>query len=388
MKTFIPRQIIVDKNIATHQKTLEILGKLQDISYKIVDNIEQEISAFNNQEDAFYKGKSILMLTELKGELLKDCPGTNNYLCCGYKILNSGLNCHFNCQYCYLQDYMSIPFITVFVNLVKKVDELFQQIGVKEDKKSPPWRGGRFLEKSDGVGSSGEKRYRIGTGEFTDSLILDHLTSDSLELIERVKKYPNIILELKTKSVNIENLLTINPPNNIVVSWSVNPQEIIDVFEPDASSLVQRMYAAKQLSEKGYKVAFHFDPLIYFEGYQKAYAEVVEAIYQNVQKDKVLWISMGALRYTKGMKKILLKRFKGVDKLLIDTVVGDDGKIRYFRPKREELFKAVLSSIKKESPSQYVYLCMESDLVWQNVFGYAPKDDEDFAQSFDQAVFY
>ena len=38
----------------------------------------------------------------------------------------------------------------------------------------------------------------------------------------------NAVLELKTKSDRVENLLNQNSSRNVIVSWSLNPQTIID----------------------------------------------------------------------------------------------------------------------------------------------------------------
>ena len=64
---------------------------------------------------------------------------------------------------------------------------------------------------------------RLGTGEFTDSLALDPLTGFSTALAETLRAVPNVIVELKTKSRAIANLLRLEDTGQLVVSWSLNP---------------------------------------------------------------------------------------------------------------------------------------------------------------------
>ncbi len=208
--------IWVDQTIENHPETPVILARFKpEIPVTYIDDISKATHAFNNQPNAFYKGKKIVLLTSLKGDILKPCPGTHHYLCCGYEILNSGLNCQFNCAYCYLQTYMTTPFLTIFVNLPERVLEISQLLDTRQR--------------------------RIGTGEFTDSLVLDPVTNHSQLLINTFRTLPNILLELKTKSLNIANLLLIPASRNSVVSWSLNPQTVINALEPGLPSLIQRL---------------------------------------------------------------------------------------------------------------------------------------------------
>ena len=122
-------------------------------------------------------------------------------------------------------------------------------------------------------------------------------------------EHPNATLELKTKSKNIENLLNLEHKGHTVVSWSVNPQELIDIFEPGTASLEERISAAKRVAEADYRLAFHLDPLIYHENWKKNYFDLIDMIFQNIPSDKVSWISTGTFRYTPALKEYIQKSF-------------------------------------------------------------------------------
>ncbi|NIV72697.1 MAG: hypothetical protein GWN44_08470, partial [Calditrichae bacterium] len=74
------------------------------------------------------------------------------------------------------------------------------------------------------------------------------------------------MLEFKTKSNNIRYFLENETPNNIVCSWSLNTSVIIENEEHFTASLEQRLQAARTIADYGIKVAFHFHPLVYYQG--------------------------------------------------------------------------------------------------------------------------
>ena len=59
---------------------------------------------------------------------------------------------------------------------------------------------------------------RVGTGEYTDSLILDHLTSFTQLLVPYFASKKNAFLELKTKTDIIENLEALEHRGKTIVS--------------------------------------------------------------------------------------------------------------------------------------------------------------------------
>jgi spore photoproduct lyase len=88
-------------------------------------------------------------------------------------------------------------------------------------------------------------------------------------------------LELKTKSDCVEDLLGLNPKGRVVVSWSMNPQKVIDADEHLTVSLEQRLAAAKSCQEAGYRLAFHFDPMIEYRGWEEDYRAMVERLFSG-----------------------------------------------------------------------------------------------------------
>jgi spore photoproduct lyase len=224
-------------------------------------------------------------------------------------------------------------------------------------------------------------KLRIGTGELSDSLALDHILRFSRYIAPIVNKLYNIKFEFKTKSANVDNLLNMNP-KNIIVSWSLNPPEISLEHERFAAPVEKRILAGKSCAEYGYRLAFHFDPVLYFEDYKRAYGTLLEKIFNNIGEYSVDFISISTFRGPRELLSAIRKRKKVPNFLRGDIIRGLDGKYRYFKTLRVEMLDFIVQNIKKAWPNVFIYLCMEHESLWQRFFGFDPCGRENFETFF------
>ena len=69
-----------------------------------------------------------------------------------------------------------------------------------------------------------------------------------------------------------------------------------------------------------------------------------------------------------------------------EFIVGLDGKYRYFRSHRTEMYKHIYKELRKyASDKTCIYMCMESDEIWGEVFGYVPEDKGGLPSMLDKA---
>ncbi len=278
-----------------------------------------------------------LVIVHEKHDFYKKCPCSPGVVGCGYHNVNLGVGCPFECSYCFLQNYTNAHGIVLPAN----IEDFFTA----------------FKGYDQGV--------RVGSGELTDSLVFDHITEFSPRIVEFFRDHPESVFEFKTKSSNIEKLLSVKGASNIVVSWSLNPQVFIDREEHFTAPLKDRLQAAKQCAQHGYRTAFHFDPIVPFKGWEGEYSKVVDLLFDQVPSDSIAWISLGTLRMTQRQKKVIENRFPENTILSGELLVGDDGKLRYHNRIRHDVYRKMLSWIKGRcSKGTYIYLCMESRSVW------------------------
>jgi spore photoproduct lyase len=299
------------------------------------------------------QAKTTLLLAVQKGPFWRPCPGTKGYICCGYQVLQAALNCPFDCTYCILQGYVNLPAVTVFVN----VEDLKAELQA------------RWAE-------APERVWRLGSGEFGDSLALDDLTGLHEQLLPLFAHQPNALLEIKSKWHRLEHLLPLGPNPRVIFAWSLNPPALVREAEKGAASLASRLKAAQQAAAVGFRLAFHFDPLIFFPGWEEAYRRTVELLGEIASPAQVAWVSLGALRFLPPLRQIIFTRFPESRLAAEEMVLAPDGKRRYFRTLRVELYSRMREWLAGALPGVQVYLCMESPRVWREVFGYAPEGEE------------
>ncbi|MBF0493954.1 MAG: hypothetical protein HQL28_02335, partial [Candidatus Omnitrophica bacterium] len=341
-----PKTIFIEKSISGRVWTKNFISR-----FPSADRIE--VGSLKAGADRFYDlGKASrynrrlenIFIIESKDSFIKACPCTKKYRRCGYWILNLGSGCPIDCAYCYLQAYSNAPGIILPAN----IENYFFRITEFDKKLS--------------------RRIRIGTGEFADSLAFDRYTNYSRELIPFFAGTKNLVLELKTKMIDVSNVLKEKPHENVVISWSVNTESAARKYELGGASIGERLAAAACVVKAGYKIGFHFDPIIYYPGWEAEYKGIVEKIFSDNKLNRsIQWVSLGTLRYIPSLKQAAEQRFSDTRLYYSGDFLEDsDGKLRYPRKLRTDIYKKFVEWIRRLNKTAVVYLCMEPDDVWRS----------------------
>jgi spore photoproduct lyase len=363
MLSFPIEKIFLDEKAEKDSVSQAVLKALPNIPIERVQDKKSLIKQFSSLPDPIGVGKRHLLITHFYGRRLKPCPGTSNHLCCGYYVINAVTNCPMDCSYCVLQGYLNNPFLTLYTNW----DDLLQEIEV-------------FLS------SDRKSLVRLGTGELSDSLALESIFPISQFLISFFSESVNGILELKTKSANVDSLLHLGHRGRTVISWSLNPPRMIEKEEMRTVPLEERMDAAIKCQEKGFPLGFHFDPLICYEGWERGYQETLLGLFKKVDPKRVVWISLGGFRYPPKLKPIAEGRFPKTKVFLGELFPGRDAKFRYLKEIRVEMYRKMAGWLKEANPDLFIYLCMESKEVWEKVFGWAPENSRHLSRMFEERL--
>jgi spore photoproduct lyase len=267
-----------------------------------------------------------------------------------------------DCRYCALQGYFNRPVLEVFVNMDEIIKALREYRAVHH-----------------------ERFHRICTGEFADSLALDPLTDTASRLVEEFAGYTDCSLELKTKTDFIEPLLDIDPKGRTVLGFSMNLPEVWRKEERFAVSPEKRLRAAQRAAQRGYRVAFHFDPIMPWGDRLPLYGRVVDSIYRKVPAEAVAWISLGVFRFVPGLADVAEQRFGTIPHYHQEFVPGLDGKHRAFVDARIEVCRFMSDRIRGHDPGARVYLCMESRHVWERALGVPMGSDAELTAYLDAA---
>jgi len=366
VETMLPLQfekIYLDEKAESDSISKAVLEALPNVPVESIEDKRSLIKEFSLMSDPIGTGKRNLLITHFYGRRLKPCPGTSDHVCCGYYVINGITNCPMDCSYCVLQGYLNNPFLTLYTNW----GDLLQEIDA-------------FLS------TDRQSLLRLGTGELSDSLALESVFPLSQFLVPFFSERHNGLLELKTKSVNVGSLLDLDHRGKTVISWSVNPPQTIGDEEKGTAPLRDRIEAARRCQESGYPLGFHFDPIIYREGWEREYEGAILQLFKQIDSRRIVWISLGGFRYPPKLKAIAEERFPQTKVFLGELFPGRDGKFRYLKEIRVEIYQKMVKWLREVDPSLFVYLCMESREVWEKVFGWTPENSRHLNQMFEDRV--
>ncbi|MBL4730072.1 MAG: hypothetical protein JKY28_01540 [Sulfurimonas sp.] len=279
------------------------------------------------------------------------CPvASEKTRCCNLLTLDAVESCGFDCSYCSIQSFYNQNTITFDSGFADKL------LNLKLDQ---------------------NKTYHIGTGQSSDSLMWGNREGILDALFHFARENPNVILEFKTKSDNIKYFLQNDVPKNILCTYSLNTQTIIDNEEHLTASLNKRVNAARKLADKGVKVGFHFHPIVEYENYLEEYNEVYAKLIREFTIDEIALISFGTLTFIKPVIKQLREReFR--TKITQIPHVNASGKTSYPDSTKVEMFKSAYESFKPWHKGVFFYLCMEEHQMWAKTFGYQYPTNNDF----------
>ncbi len=332
-------QILVEKNIAQHPKTKEILAKFANPNIKEIEDYSKIFGRVYKPHHLKYKSMN-LFLAQKKGQLVKKAPDAYGVQDVDHYYFVHAYNCIYDCQYCYLQGYFNSPDMVLFVNHEEIIEEIKRVAGEYQAKGEKVW---------------------FHAGEFSDSLAISGLTNEWPMYWDCFAGLKNAYLELRTKSNNIRSVESLPPTENIVVTFSLSPDKVAQVVDHKTPPIASRLQAIKKLAAKGHQIGIHFDPVVHLPDLSDNYKQLIAELLEVLPLKQLNYISIGALRFSARSYQAVKKNFGDSGLFDSEWIKGFDGKYRYIRPLRT----AMLNKVKEQclnagiNPDK-VYLCMES----------------------------
>ena len=205
--------------------------------------------------------------------------------------------CPYGCKYCYLAGTQGVKFsptVKIYVNLPE------------------------ILEEIDRIALRLREPTAFYLGKLQDALALDPLTAYSTVLVPFFAEHPYARLTLLTKSTNIDRLLELEHRGHTILSWSVNPPEVCNIFEENVPSVEERLEAMRRVVSSGYPVRAVMMPIIPIEGWQGIYTTFTERLVKTVPLQR---LTLGGVCIYKGARN-LMERKMGLDNA-ISTHIED-----------------------------------------------------------------
>ena len=334
------------------QATAKIFQQFRD-GYEALKNGQKRYAGedrFSATEQKFPEEQMVEV--DLQGNIMGRCPvASEKTRCCNLATLDAVQQCGFDCSYCSIQSFYHGNQVRFLRNLVSHLD---------------------------GLELDTEKKYHIGTGQSSDSLMWGNRFGLLDALCRFASANPNVILEMKSKSSRIDYFLENRPPANMVFTWSLNTPTVIQHEEKGSASLDKRLQSARKLADQGIPVGFHFHPIVWYEGWESDYLALVSRLADTFQPEDVVMVSLGTLTFIKPVLKKIRERMP--ESSILQMPMEDcAGKLSYPFDIKKDLFSTVYKAFPDSwKESVFFYMCMEHIDLWQPVFGRSYDSNEQF----------
>ncbi len=338
-------KIFSDRTIERVYLTEEAAPFIHERLRRVMPDVPLHVVASRGEIPREHQDQYTIFVKRPDGPIVGRCPGTRRHQCCNYLTIDLYLGCNLGCSYCIMKSYLSFSPLTVHVGLDEAI--------------------GRIREIAR---ANADRTVRIGSGETGDSLLLDPLFGTSATLIHALAPEENLVLELKTKTDLVDHLLDIPRKGNTVIGFSLNPPAVSVPEEGASAPVAARLAAARRAVAAGFRVAFHFDPIMAVDRWWEHYGDLIDSL-SGFETGDVAWISLGTIRYTPALREKMDDR----PYLLDEFVPGIDGKYRYLQRERVEIYRWFRERLEARVAAP-TYMCMESSAVWRRVFGCLPQE--------------
>lgn len=285
------------------------------------------------------------------------CPvASDKTVCCNLRTIDTVENCVFGCSYCTVQTFYT--------------DAVVFDANVAEKLRAIPVDPGRF--------------YHFGTGQASDSLAWGNRGGVLDALCEWAADHPNVLLELKTKSDNVRYFTggQRRVPPSVVCSWSLNTAAVVENEEHFTARLDRRLDAARAVADAGVGVAFHFHPMVRYEGWRGDYTGLADRLMAAFAPEEVRFVSFGSVTLIKPVIR-KMRQLGNPSRIHQAELVPDPhGKLTYSDEVKVDMYKTMYRTFAPWRGRVFMYLCMEKRSIWERAFGYAYESNDDFERDF------
>jgi len=198
----------------------------------------------------------------------------------------------------------------------------------------------------------------LNTGEIADSLMGEKenhpFSKFIISLFERQNRHRVLFV---TKSANVKHLLEIPASNQVVISFSINAEEVAKKWEKKAPPVKSRIEAARKLYKHGYEVRVRVDPMVPVKNWEKYYTNLVDLLFDSFVPER---ITLGSLR---GLQSTIngVKDNSWVKYLSESSNWGKKIDINL----RVAMYKTIISYLLEKYNYSNVALCKETKAVWK-----------------------
>ncbi|GCD78290.1 deoxyribodipyrimidine photo-lyase [Thermaurantimonas aggregans] len=317
------RIVYIERQLLNHSGVRRILDKIKPSAVEWIEHYKEVLNQRGGNWRLQKQYQSLILAHRKDAFYYEASPLTHSIEFKHFYYNTLAINCLYDCEYCYLQGMFNTPHLVLFLNnndFIKAADTLSQRL---------------------------QKPFYMALSYDTDLPAVEHLYPYCDEWIRYAETNPLITIEIRTKSSITSFFANKNPVNNVVLSWSVNPEDIARRFEPLTPSPAVRIKAASQAHEMGWPVMLCIDPIVYTRDFNAVYSTFISNLRKYFDPIRLYGISIGTMRMnTDYLTNIRNQRPDS--QLLWYPFERKNGHAFYPKEVRQELVETVTNALKKE----------------------------------------
>ncbi|MBR6537821.1 MAG: hypothetical protein IKT67_11555 [Lachnospiraceae bacterium] len=275
------RHIYVEREVLSHTVTKQFTERFKNAAVIPIDHYKDVFNRSRQDLHAQETGPALILAANHGTLFYPGAPVCQSFGEEHFMYTSCIMNCLYDCDYCYLQGMYPSGTIVVFVNLEDYFAELDRLL-----KKHPVY---------------------LCCSYDSDLTALCGLLPHAEAFCRYALTHPDLRLELRTKSAALPFIKELPAAKNIVMAFTLSPQEIITRYEHYTPSLKARLTTAKEAAKKGFSLRLCFDPVLDVPNAPELYTTLVDETFSVLSTEEITDISLGVFRLSKDYVKQLKK---------------------------------------------------------------------------------
>jgi spore photoproduct lyase len=178
-------------------------------------------------------------------------------------------------------------------------------------------------------------------------------------------RHPYARMVVLTKSAGIENLLNLDHAGRTILSWTVNAPEVAQLFEKNTPDVMARLDALRRCAQAGYPVRAVVMPIIPLADWQETYEQFMATLLESVPLSRITLGSICSCPHAQRLMELKLGKQNAISTMLgRGPTKSDDGRLRFSRATREEVYRYLVKCIRRKRPDLEISLCLEDEAMF------------------------
>lgn len=196
-----------------------------------------------------------------------------------------GYGCLFNCSYCYMKRHLAKG-LTIAGNTEQILQEIDRHALFYADVQKPNQTHEHFIS------------YDISCNE---DFALHAKFHDWTRIFEFFRDHDTATASMATKTVP-RTFLNFNPEGKVRIRFSLMPQRISTIVEPNTAPISERIAAIDEFIQAGYDIHVNFSPIILYNGWKEDYKALFREL-NTISEDAKTIVKAECIMLTHNAKK-------------------------------------------------------------------------------------